>query len=1068
MDVSSRDRQFSRRERLLSALLSKILKRQLDPAVFEALGELRVGFSRLRKRENAQQRKALLALIDRLNPAALSQIVRAVNIYFSLLDIVEESLALQDRRQAISANAHMWPGSYHDTLMKMKERGIPFAEVESLLGQLCFLPVLTAHPSEAKRRTIKGALRNIFVSMDKLNDTRLCGAPRADVMQQLTNQIQILWKTDDVRANKPDVRDEIRAGLSYFPLSLFDAVVQSYRNLTHSVRDVYGDTAQVRVSNLFRFGSWIGGDRDGHPLVTAEVTALAWRMQARTALEEYLRRVESLSSLLSYSLRMCNPSAEFTASLEQDAQYAALRFGDQPNRHQQEPYRRKLEIMRYRLRRNLAMVQNAIEGGATSTDEAGYVDAETLLQDLFLIRDSLIGHGDEDIAAGEVTDLIRLVKTFGFHLMQLDVRQESTVHTHAVAEWLQASLGVDYAALNEAERLALLSRLLDAPTQLQPLPASASAATQELMRVFQCIARMRGELGGACFGKYVISMTHTASHVLEVLLLGTQAGLVGRTGDVWHCHIGASPLFETIEDLSHVEQVLRQLYELPVYRKLLAASGGEQEIMLGYSDSCKDGGILASAWSLYDAQKKIVALSDAQGVRFRLFHGRGGTLGRGGGPTHEAVLAQPPQTVRGTLKLTEQGEVLLLGTQAGLVGRIGDVWHCHIGASPLFETIEDLSHVEQVLRQLYELPVYRKLLAASGGEQEIMLGYSDSCKDGGILASAWSLYDAQKKIVALSDAQGVRFRLFHGRGGTLGRGGGPTHEAVLAQPPQTVRGTLKLTEQGEVLFYKYNNMETAVYELTLALTGLIKASTHLIHPANEDRNDHLGIMDEIARSGEQAYRALTERTPKFLDYFYEATPVREIGLMNIGSRPSHRKTEDRSTASVRAISWVFAWAQSRHTLPAWYGIGSALETWRNNDPSRLAKLQKMYRDWPFFRALLSNAQMALAKADFYSAEQYAGLCVEPQVGHHVYQTIRAEYERSMQQILHVADNIALLEDNPALAVSFDHRKRYLDPLNHIQVVALRKLRADERDDSLWLEPLLRSINAIAAGMRNTG
>ena len=927
MDVSSRDRQFSRRERLLSALLSKILKRQLDPAVFEALGELRVGFSRLRKRENAQQRKALLALIDRLNPAALSQIVRAVNIYFSLLDIVEESLALQDRRQAISANAHMWPGSYHDTLMKMKERGIPFAEVESLLGQLCFLPVLTAHPSEAKRRTIKGALRNIFVSMDKLNDTRLCGAPRADVMQQLTNQIQILWKTDDVRANKPDVRDEIRAGLSYFPLSLFDAVVQSYRNLTHSVRDVYGDTAQVRVSNLFRFGSWIGGDRDGHPLVTAEVTALAWRMQARTALEEYLRRVESLSSLLSYSLRMCNPSAEFTASLEQDAQYAALRFGDQPNRHQQEPYRRKLEIMRYRLRRNLAMVQNAIEGGATSTDEAGYVDAETLLQDLFLIRDSLIGHGDEDIAAGEVTDLIRLVKTFGFHLMQLDVRQESTVHTHAVAEWLQASLGVDYAALNEAERLALLSRLLDAPTQLQPLPASASAATQELMRVFQCIARMRGELGGACFGKYVISMTHTASHVLEVLLLGTQAGLVGRTGDVWHCHIGASPLFETIEDLSHVEQVLRQLYELPVYRKLLAASGGEQEIMLGYSDSCKDGGILASAWSLYDAQKKIVALSDAQGVRFRLFHGRGGTLGRGGGPTHEAVLAQPPQTVR---------------------------------------------------------------------------------------------------------------------------------------------GTLKLTEQGEVLFYKYNNMETAVYELTLALTGLIKASTHLIHPANEDRNDHLGIMDEIARSGEQAYRALTERTPKFLDYFYEATPVREIGLMNIGSRPSHRKTEDRSTASVRAISWVFAWAQSRHTLPAWYGIGSALETWRNNDPSRLAKLQKMYRDWPFFRALLSNAQMALAKADFYSAEQYAGLCVEPQVGHHVYQTIRAEYERSMQQILHVADNIALLEDNPALAVSFDHRKRYLDPLNHIQVVALRKLRADERDDSLWLEPLLRSINAIAAGMRNTG
>ena len=929
MDVSTRERQFSRRERLLSAVLSKILKRQLAPAVFDALGELRVGFVRLRKRDNVAQRKALLALIDHLNPAALAQIVRAVNIYFSLLDIVEESMALHDRRQAISTNAHMWSNSFHDTLMQMKARGIAFEEMERLLGQLCFLPVLTAHPSEAKRRTIKGALRNIFVSMDRLNDTRLRGALRADAMQQLANQIQILWKTDEVRASKLDVRDEIRAGLSYFPLSLFEAVAQSYRNLTHAVRDVYGEVqaAKLSVSNLFRFGSWIGGDRDGHPLVTTEVTALAWRMQSRTALEEYLRRVESLSSLLSFSLRMCQPSDAFTASLEQDAQYAALRFGDQPDRHQQEPYRRKLEIMRYRLRRNLALVQSHIEGSDPGADGAGYLNADGLLQDLFLIRDSLIGHGDEEVAAGEVTDLIRLVKTFGFHLMQLDVRQESAVHSRAVAEWLQAGMGIDYVALHETERLALLSRLLADPAQLPPLPASASEPTQEVLRVLGCIAHMRQELGADCFGKYVVSMTHEASHVLEVLLLGTCAGLVGRRGDVWHCDIGVSPLFETIEDLSRIEQVLRYLYELPVYRQYLAASGGEQEIMLGYSDSCKDGGILTSAWSLYEAQKKIVALSDAQGVRFRLFHGRGGTLGRGGGPTHDAVLAQPPQTVR---------------------------------------------------------------------------------------------------------------------------------------------GTLKLTEQGEVLFYKYNNMETAVYELTLAMTGLIKASTHLIHPANEDRDDHLEIMREISHAGEQAYRALTERTPKFLDYFYEATPVREIGLLNIGSRPSHRKKGDRSKESVRAISWVFAWAQSRHTLPAWYGIGSALETWRNHDPTRLAKLQKMYCDWPFFRALLSNAQMALAKADFYIAEQYAALCVDPQVGSHVYRTISEEYERAVEQILAVADNASLLEDNPSLAVSLNHRKRYLDPLNHIQVVVLRKLRDDEREESPWLEPLLRSINAIAAGMRNTG
>ena len=373
MDVSSRERQFGRRERLLSALLAKILKRQLDPVVYTTLGELRVGFARLRKRDNVTQRKSMIALIDHLEPNALSQIVRAVNIYFSLLNIVEESIALHERRQAISTNARMWHGSFHDTLLGMKERGIPFEELQGLIGQLCFLPVLTAHPSEAKRRTIKGALRNIFVSMEALDDTRLRGGPREDAMQHLASQIQVLWKTDEVRASKPDVRDEIRAGLSYFPLSLFEAVAQAYRNFTRAARDVYGESAaaNLRVSNLFRSGSWIGGDRDGHPLVTAAVTALAWRMQARTVLEEYLRRIEALSAALSFSFRMCRPSPAFMASLEQDTQYAILRFGDEPNRYQQEPYRRKLQLMRYRLQRNLAAVQCMIDGLDPSVDETG-------------------------------------------------------------------------------------------------------------------------------------------------------------------------------------------------------------------------------------------------------------------------------------------------------------------------------------------------------------------------------------------------------------------------------------------------------------------------------------------------------------------------------------------------------------------------------------------------------------------------------------------------------------------------------------------------------------------------
>jgi phosphoenolpyruvate carboxylase len=626
---------------------------------------------------------------------------------------------------------------------------------------------------------------------------------------------------------------------------------------------------------------------------------------------------------------LCQPAPDFLESLERDSAQLDSARRSWPHGYVQEPYRRKLAFMRHRLRRNLELNQRAIDGADIGFEMPGYGSAQAFLDDLGLIRDSLASHGDEDVAERDLRDLILLVETFGFHLLSLDVRQESGRHSRAVAEILRLAADLDYESRDEDGRLELLVEAIANPHALQFEPARLSEDARETLRVFQLIGHMRHALGAECFGRYVISMTHSASHVMEVMLLAALAGLAGR-----------------------------------------------------------------------------------------------------------------------------------------LAGR----WYCHIGVSPLFETIEDLAQVEAVLTRLYRLPVYRQLLDAYRGGQEVMLGYSDSCKDGGILASAWGLYEAQKKIVALSDAEGIPCRLFHGRGGTIGRGGGPTHEAILAQPPGTVRGEIKFTEQGEVLFYKYNNMETAVYELTMGTTGLLKASAHLVGQQDRDRLDYLGIMDEIARAGEASYRQLTERAEGFLDYFYEATPVREIGWLNIGSRPSHRKRGDRSKGSVRAISWVFAWGQSRHALPAWYGIGAALEAWRAGDPARLAKLQRMYREWPFFRTLLSNAQMALAKTDLGIAGEYADLCETPATAA-IYQVIAAEYRRARAQILSVADSKVLLEDNPGLAFSLASRDPYLDPLNSIQVVLLRRLRAlppEMQADSPWLEPLLRSINAIAAGMRNTG
>ncbi len=559
-----------------------------------------------------------------------------------------------------------------------------------------------------------------------------------------------------------------------------------------------------------------------------------------------------------------------------------------------------------------------------------YVDEQEFLADLELIRDSLISHGDEAIASADLLDLIRLVETFGFFLLHLDIRQESTRHSEAVAELcLKLDTGAEYAGLDENARVALLCKLIsESGTTVDRNGLSES--TQETLQVLDVMANMRNEVSAKAFGTYVISMTHCASHVLELMWLASLCGLAGKRNGEWFCHIQISPLFETIEDLTHIEEVMTRLLDEPVY-----------------------------------------------------------------------------------------------------VG----------------------------------------LLGASGNLQEIMLGYSDSCKDGGILASGWSLYKAQQKIIRIADDHGVECRLFHGRGGTLGRGGGPTHDAILSQPAGTVHGQVKFTEQGEVLSYKYSNEETAIYELSMGVTGLLKASRHLLRPEPADDNEYTDIMSQLAHNGEKAYRDLIDRTEGLLDYFYECTPVSEIGLLNIGSRPSHRKKLDRSKSSIRAIPWVFGWAQSRHTLPAWYGIGSALHSFASQSETNLDKLRDLYRSWPYFRAMLSNTQMSLAKAEMEIARQYVSLSEHPQQARAIYRQIREEHDRTLELVKKVSGIECLLEDIPALALSLSRRDPYLDPLNHIQVKLLGRVRDDNVDEDereRWMEPLLRSINAIASGMRNTG
>ncbi len=928
--VLAYDKLLRARVKLLGSLLGEIIRTYAGIRVFAAVETLRKGYLGLRRHDSEGARLRLIRYIERLDPDTLEQVIRAFSHYFSLVNIAEEDHAHRWRRKQVSQGERFWLGSFARTIHDLQASGVNTTQMQSLLNCLNYNPVITAHPTEARRRTFMHILRRIFLVYDELNSRRWGALERDQLLSRLHKEILTLWRTDEVRVKRLKVEDEIRNGLYYFKESLFEAIPLTYRYAERAMDRYYG-AGTIKVPSFIRFGSWIGGDRDGNPFVKPETTALAIRLQMQEILEEYHRRLIDLSKRLTHSVRLCQPAAVFMAKLKRDAERFLDISTETQHRYIMEPYRRKLFLMRYRMQATLEQVRERLQAERPAPNPIAYTSAAEFLADLNSIRESLLSHGDALIADSELKDLIRLVETFDFHLMALDIRQESSVHTRTIGTLIkQYQPDIDYAALKEDQRIELLAGYIANPKIAPPKIDSHNEEVTETLRTFATLASLQQETGTDPFGAYVISMTHQASHVLEVLFLARLSGL---------------------------------------------CACGEEESF------------------------------------------------------------------------------------------------CHIRIAPLFETIEDLQHLPQVLARLLDTPVYRRLLLASGGIQEIMLGYSDSAKDGGILASAWDLYQAQKEIIAITRAHGVRCRLFHGRGGTVGRGGGPTHESILGQPPGTVEGQIKFTEQGEVLYYRYGYPETAVNELTLGSTGLLKASLNQIRTINTDRESYLETAGQLAQISERAYRLLTDDTAGLIDFFYEITPVNEIGQLNIGSRPSHRQIQDRSKYSIRAIPWVFGWAQSRFTLPGWYGIGSALAKWRKNDPKCLEHLRTMHAEWPFFQVLLDNTQMSLYKANLEIGRAYSELAHDSAQARHIYKMIHTEYKCTVREILAITGADTLLSDNPTLALSLSRRDPYLDPLNYIQLALLKRYRnpdLPEAGRTQWLDPLLRTINAIATGQRNTG
>ncbi|MCK4710286.1 MAG: phosphoenolpyruvate carboxylase, partial [Gammaproteobacteria bacterium] len=525
------DKILRSRVKLFGPLLGHVLRKLAGQDIYDAVEKLRTGYISLSKEENPKKRAKLIKFIESLDADTLVQVVRAFSTYFSLVNIAEEAFHHHERRKIVQSDRPLWEGSFDATFAEFEKQNLTAEQVQDLLNQTRYIPVFTAHPTESKRRTIMLALRRIFITNEKLNDIRLNKTQKDEIAYELETLIQSLWRTDEVRTNKPQVKDEIDNGLFYFRECLFDAVPDVYRNLESKLTKHYPGH-DFTIPSFLKFGSWIGGDRDGNPFVKPETTEMALRMQAKTVLMEYAVKLHILFKQLTHSSLLCNTSEALNESLKNDESMRFNVFAERAEAYQNSPYRRKIAYMQYRLKLNITANNAQLNNLEYITPADAYPSEKEFLQDLCLIHDSLVANGDERIATGELQDLIRLVKTFGFYLLKLDIRQESTRHSDAVADiFKQIKNAPDYASLNEEQRLQTLADFIENPPEFELDKDKLDSHNAETINVCDTITKMQAEISENAFGAYVISMTHADSHIMEVVWLASICGLTGKNED---------------------------------------------------------------------------------------------------------------------------------------------------------------------------------------------------------------------------------------------------------------------------------------------------------------------------------------------------------------------------------------------------------------------------------------------------------------------------------------------------------------------------------------------------------
>ena len=918
--VASTDPALAADIAFLDGLLDTTLRGIEGEGSFGRVQEVRAATQRLRSQPSVVAAHELLAELDRLELRELRTLTRAFTHYFDLINLAETRARIRALRRRAEQRGAVAPETPEAALRQLRERGFAAAEVAGTLARALILPVFTAHPSEARRRTVLEKLDSIQRELDRMEYVRLVPREREECIRTIAAEIETFWLTDIVREERPSVLDEVRHGLGMVAETLFDVVPRVYRGLESALAETYPDHT-FRLPAFLRFGSWIGGDRDGNPHVTPEVTRQAVRLHRETILRHYLEQIDALGRRLSHSQHFVRPSAELLDSLALDER----ELPELAEIARSEPYREKCRAIAARLRRTLDGLREPSPDWHdldTPRTPGAYRSPDALHADLGLIEADLRRAGIVQTAQDLVRDLLRQVQVFGLHFLTLDLRQHAARHEAALDEILRwAGVCERYLELDAEARFTLLAQELPRTRPLIPIHLPFSAQTKDVVQTLRAVAATLEQQCADAIDTYIVSGTTAPAHLLEVLVLAREARLFSPADGV--SRLNLVPLFESHAPLRDAVAIVERLLAEPVYRAHLELRGNLQEVMLGYSDSSKETGPLCSSWDIYKANRDLGKLARKAGVTLQIFHGRGGAVGRGGGPANQAILAQPRGVMHGRIRITEQGEV------------IADRYSCAAVA---------WRHLEQVI-----------------------------------------------------------------------------HAVLSTSFPEDER----------------------------------------IDPAWE------WALERMGESARQHYRDLVYDTPGFLEYFAQATPFAEISALRIASRPTFRSAA-QTVDQLRAIPWVFSWMQSRHTLPGWYGLGSAARDFLGNDGGEIELLREMYRAWPFWRTFIDNTQMILAKADLTIARLYADLVEDRALGDAIFARIEAEYRASVEIVCQITAQRQLLDSAPVLQSSIARRNPYVDPLSFFQIVFLKRLRAGAEPRAELLTACLESINGVASGLKNTG